>query len=143
MSALIIAPTRELVHQIYDFAAWFLDSDPATYDVKGGELLKIYSCHGNTSFITDHLFLLENQPQIVVFTPGRFMEHFNHRDTSYHKKVDFSTLKWIIIDEVDLLLSQSFYNWTSAISTICKECQALDAKLGEHTLASRRPQKIR
>ncbi|GFE53773.1 ATP-dependent RNA helicase [Babesia ovis] len=139
--SLILAPTRELVKQIYDFCKWFIEKDTKVYDLKGGELLRVYSCHGNTSFIDDHTYLLEKRPQIVVFTPGRFVEHFAHREAGGDKTLDFSSLRWIVIDEVDLLLSQSFYNWTSAVISISNECQRKDAAL-EHTFHPVRPQKI-
>ncbi|GIX66057.1 ATP-dependent RNA helicase [Babesia caballi] len=142
LAALILAPTRELVKQIYDFCAWFVDEDPATYDLRGGELLLVHSCHGNTSFIEDHTFLLDKRPQIVVFTPGRFVEHFAHREASHEKALDFASLKWMVIDEVDLLLSQSFYNWTAAVAAICRQCEGHDEAAARHTFAPHRPQKI-
>ncbi|GBE59651.1 ATP-dependent RNA helicase [Babesia ovata] len=139
---MVLAPTRELVKQIHDICAWFVDDDPATYDLRGGELLRVHSCHGNTSFIEDHTYLLDKRPQIVVFTPGRFVEHYMHRETAYDKTLDFMTLKWIIIDEVDLLLSQSFYNWTAAVVAISKQCQMQDQSASENAFTRHRPQKI-
>ncbi|ORM39730.1 ATP-dependent RNA helicase DBP6 [Babesia sp. Xinjiang] len=139
--ALILAPTRELVKQISDFCSWFVEDDPGTYDLRGGELLRVRSCHGNTSFIDDHTYLIEHRPQVVVFTPGRFVEHFTHREATREKVLDFSTLQWMIIDEVDLLLSQRFYNWTAAVMSICNECQKNDERL-YHTFMPSRPRKI-
>ncbi|KAK1442028.1 RNA helicase like protein [Babesia gibsoni] len=142
LTAIVIAPTRELARQTYDFCIWFMDTDRSNYDLRKGALLKAHCCHGSASFLTDHLCLLNDSPQIVIFTPGRFVEHFNHRMVSKEKSLSFKSLKWIIIDEVDALLAQSFYNWTSAICAICEECREFDARKTLYSPLSHRPQKI-
>lgn len=142
LSAIIIAPTRELAQQTYDFCAWFMDTDQGNYDLRAGSLLKACCCHGSSMFLENHQYLLNERPQIAIFTPGRFVEHYNHRHASHMKSLDFTRLRYIIMDEVDALLSQSYYNWTSAVVEIGKQCQERDSLVGRYTMPSRRPQKI-
>eukprot|EP00371_Babesia_bovis_P001856 XP_001610503.1 DEAD/DEAH box helicase family protein [Babesia bovis T2Bo] len=141
LCALILAPTRELVKQTYDFCTWFLEDDASVYDLKGGTLLRAHLCYGSTSFVDDHTYLLEHSPQIVLFTPGRFVEHYNHRNSSCGKILDYSSIRWMVIDEVDMLLSQSYFNWTSVVTSISRECQEKQSLL-DTSFPVVRPQKI-
>ncbi|AFZ80217.1 DEAD box ATP-dependent RNA helicase family member protein [Theileria equi strain WA] len=136
ISLIVIAPTRELVKQIYEICTWFTTDDPKTYNMYGGEVLRVICCYGNKSFTEDHKILMNKPPHIAIFTPGRFVEHFSYFDVS-ESKINVSTVKWIVMDEVDLLLSQTFHNWTGVVSNIFNEEKAVN-----YSLQSTLPQKI-
>jgi superfamily II DNA/RNA helicase len=91
MQALIIAPTRELAKQIYDFIC------------KIGMYLKIkvHLCTGGTKVLNDKQKLKEGC-HIVVGTPGRVRDMMNRSflDTTY--------LNMLIIDEADEMLGMGF-----------------------------------
>src|SRR5690606_30817032 len=43
---------------------------------------------------------------ILITTPGRLVEHIKTTPG-----LDFDTLRWLVIDEADQLLSQEYQNW--------------------------------
>lgn len=86
---LIISPTRELVLQLSDNFKKFLPTHT------------VVSCYGGHA-IEHELNQLKNNPQIVIGTPGRLLDHMR-RDSC-----DFSQFKQLIIDEYDKLLELNF-----------------------------------
>lgn len=90
--ALILCPTRELCLQIArdleSFAA-FMSS------------VQITAVYGGAS-IENQIRQLEQGPQIIVATPGRL------NDMIRRKRVDFSQVKWVVLDEADEMLDMGF-----------------------------------
>lgn len=90
--ALILCPTRELCMQItrdlQSFAAF----------MPGVNIVPIY---GGASFEVQ-LKQLAAKPQIIVATPGRL------NDMIRRKKVDFSKVSWVVLDEADEMLDMGF-----------------------------------
>jgi ATP-dependent RNA helicase DeaD len=90
--ALILCPTRELCMQItrdlQSFAAF----------MPGVNIVPIY---GGASFDVQ-LKQLAAKPQIIVATPGRL------NDMIRRKKVDFSKVSWVVLDEADEMLDMGF-----------------------------------
>ena len=99
LQALIMAPTHELARQIKNV----LDSI--------GHYLKINSMLlvGGTSVDDDRKQLLENNHQVIVGTPGRIQDMIRRRC------LKLSTLKLLIIDEADEMLSSGFKDQISKI----------------------------
>jgi len=91
--ALIIAPTRELVLQIFNVITnigTFIDN------------LKVKTLIGGTS-VNDDIHELKNKPpQIVVGTPGRIFDMIKRR------KLNIYTVKLFMLDEADEMLSVGF-----------------------------------
>jgi len=100
--ALILAPTRELAQQLVKQAKKMAGS------------AKILTCllTGGDSFKFQASMLRKN-PEIVVATPGRLIEHLE-RGTP-----DFSTLEVLILDEADRMLDMGF---TDDVITIVSNC---------------------
>lgn len=89
---LILCPTRELCLQIArdleSFAAFMED-------------VKITAVYGGAS-IENQIRQLEKGPQVIVATPGRL------NDMIRRKRVDFSQVKWVVLDEADEMLDMGF-----------------------------------
>jgi len=92
IQALIMAPTRELAIQIHKVASTL------------GEFMKeleVKLLIGGKSMDSD-VKELENKPQIIVGTPGRV------HDLIKRKKINTKTIKLMILDEADEMLSSGF-----------------------------------
>ena len=89
--ALILAPTRELAKQVYAQLRLFVANTPLNSAlIVGGENFN------------DQEKLLKREPDIIVATPGRFVDHLQH------KSVFISGLEMLILDEADRMLDLGF-----------------------------------
>ena len=93
--ALIIAPTRELVKQIYTVAINLSNLM---------ESIKIKTLVGGSSVNEDSNYLKHNNPHLIVGTIGRIY------DMVRRKNIDTYTIKLLILDEADEMLSKGFKN---------------------------------
>lgn len=92
IQGLILAPTRELAVQIH------------TVISKLGSFMEILKCSlliGGRSMEQD-MAELENKPHIVVGTPGRV------HDLIRRRKINTKTIKLLVLDEADEMLSSGF-----------------------------------
>ena len=89
--ALILAPTRELALQV----AKELES------LKGDRRLSICTIYGGQS-ITVQLKDLKKNPQIIVGTPGRVIDHLERRSLKLNE------LTYFVLDEADEMLNFGF-----------------------------------
>ncbi len=96
LNTLIIAPTRELVLQIDQQIEGF------SYFC-GATSLAIYGGGEGTAFDQQKAALIQGV-DIVVATPGRLLSHINLKNT------DFSSLKYLVLDEADRMLDMGFYD---------------------------------
>ena len=92
IQALILAPTRELCIQI--------SNDLESY-CKYLQGLNIVSIYGGSS-IKLQINRIKKGAQVVVATPGRL------NDLIRRKKIDLSTVKYVILDEADEMLNMGF-----------------------------------
>jgi superfamily II DNA/RNA helicase len=110
--ALIITPTRELALQIemqIQGLGYFTNANSAA--VYGG---------GSGSEFSKEKEAFSNGTQIIVATPGKLMAHMK---MGY---VDFSKLKFLILDEADRMLDMGFIDDIEKIIDACpKERQSL------------------
>lgn len=89
---LILAPTHELVMQIYRLAVQ-LCSDAALE-------IKCMSIIGEAN-INNQITKLKEKPQLIVGTPGRVL------DLIKKKKINCQTIRTVVIDEMDNLLDNT------------------------------------
>ena len=92
IQGLILAPTRELamqIHTVVEKLSAFINN------------MKCKLMIGGRSMEQD-LKELENKPQIIIGTPGRI------HDLMRRKKIDSKTIKLLILDEADEMLSTGF-----------------------------------
>ncbi|MFC4162303.1 DEAD/DEAH box helicase [Epilithonimonas zeae] len=89
---LVLCPTRELCLQI-------------TKDIKNYtkylKNIKTTAVYGGSS-IMDQIRSLREKPQIIVGTPGRVIDMIGR------KALDFSEVRWVVLDEADEMLSMGF-----------------------------------
>lgn len=99
---LILTPTRELARQILKTAQLFARLTPLKVAmIAGGEELKYQKA------------LLRKNPEIVVATPGRLVEHIAHKST------DFSGVEFLVLDEADRMLEMGLQEDVLRISNEC------------------------
>lgn len=107
---LVLAPTRELCMQI---------------ERQAKELMAGLSCMKTALIVggmplPNQVYRLKQGVQIVFATPGRLAELMDKTDT------DFSQIKILVIDEVDVLMQMGFENQVQSIlETIPRERQTL------------------
>ncbi|WP_321494612.1 DEAD/DEAH box helicase [uncultured Desulfobacter sp.] len=90
--ALILAPTRELVHQIEkDFKGL------AKYSH-----LRIISVFGGTGYHKQQTILTEKPVDVIAATPGRLLDFISK------KMIDLSRVEIVVIDEADRMLDMGF-----------------------------------
>ena len=107
LNAIIMAPTRELAQQIDQQMEGFGFYVPfSSVPVYGGN-------DGGAWGI--QMKGLQNGADIVIATPGRLLSHMNIYD------IDFSGVKYFILDEADRMLDMGFYD---DIITIVKKLPA-------------------
>src|ERR1700710_2999033 len=90
--ALILCPTRELCLQI--------TNDLKNY-AKNMQHVHVVAVYGGAS-ISDQLRQIRRGVQIVVATPGRMLDIINR------KAIDFSKVKFVVLDEADEMLNMGF-----------------------------------
>jgi ATP-dependent RNA helicase DeaD len=90
--ALVLCPTRELCLQI--------TNDIKNYSKKMDNV-HVVAVYGGAS-IMDQLRQIKRGVQIVVATPGRMLDIINR------KAIDFSKVKFVVLDEADEMLNMGF-----------------------------------
>lgn len=93
LQAIIVAPTRELAQQIYDFAIPFTKEFPE---------LKIRLFKSGTEK-ENTLKGLSIAPHIIIGTPGRLADALKDRVLSLKK------VKTVVFDEADMLLKEGYF----------------------------------
>ncbi|KAK6517896.1 ATP-dependent DNA/RNA helicase [Arthrobotrys conoides] len=99
--ALILVPTRELADQVYKVIE--------QYTAFCGKLVTAVNIARNISDSIQQSLLLSH-PKIVISTPSRAAIHFNTETLS------LSSLKYLVIDEADLILSYGHENDMQVLS---------------------------
>ena len=95
LQAIIIAPSRELARQIYDFALAFKDHFPRLkVRLITSEVEKAQNTEGLTT-----------SPHIVIGTPGRLGEIL---DRDY--ELDLHGVKTLVLDEADMLMEAGYFD---------------------------------
>lgn len=91
IQTLILAPTRELAIQVADEIKSFADVGTKIQLLYGGQNVR------------DELMGLKRNPQIVVGTPGRVIDHLTKR-----RSLRIENLKYFVLDEADEMLNIGF-----------------------------------
>ena len=122
VQALILAPTHELVMQIYRLAVQLC---------KDAELdIKCMSIIGEAN-INNQITKLKEKPQLIVGTPGRVL------DLIKKKKINCQTIRTVVIDEMDNLLDNTNQEtMQNIIKSMLRDRQlaAFSATASPHTL---------
>lgn len=100
IQTIIILPTRELANQIYSKSIYFK---------KYNKNLKIKLLVGGTETDAINKKIEKNPPHILITTPQKFYE----LNSNY--KLDLSNLKYIVLDEADMLIDLGFFGLIETI----------------------------
>lgn len=98
--ALIIVPTRPLTQQVRGVIE----------SLSKGTSLRTLVLRTDRAFPEEQKLLDSYAPDIIVTTPGRLVDHIQTTPG-----FDLSSLKYLVIDEADRLLNQSFQEWVSVV----------------------------
>ncbi|CAG8478998.1 2286_t:CDS:10, partial [Paraglomus brasilianum] len=110
LRALIVLPTRDLVAQVKEnFDAFCKGTD-----------LKVGVMTGQTSFANEQSQIVDNSEDILIggsskvdiliATPGRLIDHINSTPN-----FTLQHLRFLVVDEADRLLNQSYQDWLSTV----------------------------
>jgi len=97
--AIILVPTKPLINQV----------KTTLVQLSKGTSLNIASLKNDISIKEEGEKLLDNPPDIIVSTPGRLVDHITN------ESVNLNSLRYLVIDEADRLLNQSFQNWANVL----------------------------
>lgn len=96
VNAIIMAPTRELAQQIDQMMEGFSYYTPFSS-------VAVYGGNDGDAWETQKKGL-QNGAEVVIATPGRLLSHINLYN------IDFSGVKYFILDEADRMLDMGFYD---------------------------------
>jgi len=117
--ALVLAPTRELAHQVSEELR-------ALGAPKG---LKVHAIYGGVP-MGKQIAALNSGVDVVSGTPGRILDHLRRKNMS------FDSLEVIVLDEADEMLSLGFFEDVTRLCDACTSAQqtiVLSASLDEAT----------
>ncbi|KAJ8141261.1 hypothetical protein OY671_005560 [Metschnikowia pulcherrima] len=97
--AIVLVPTKPLISQVAT----------TLRDLSNGTSLSVVSLTNDKSMKEEGSRLLRHPPDIVVSTPGRLVEHL------LNGSISMEALRFLVIDEADKLLNQSFQNWCEVV----------------------------
>ncbi len=99
---LVLVPTRELARQVekqFEQLAQFSSASAGV--LTGGASMQFQRA------------MLRKDPEILIATPGRILEHSNSGDT------ELGNLEYLVLDEADKMLDLGFSDDVTAISEFC------------------------
>lgn len=118
----ITAPSRELAEQLYQTAKQLLEEAPGD--------MHIERAFGGTDTSRQNDRLKNQQPQVVVGTPGRIL------DLVERQALDIHLVKDLVIDEADMTLDMGF------IAAVDQIASRMPAKLGMYVFSATIPDKL-
>lgn len=110
LQSIIIAPTRELARQTYDFARAFLPYYPKFK-------VRLFTSESEVSQNEEGL---SEAPQMVIGTPGRL------KDILVDKHLlNLQSVRSVVLDEADMLLDLGYFGDIEAIFAVLKDPQTM------------------
>lgn len=112
IQAVIISPTKELAMQTYKVAQHIASFSPVSISIK------LYS--GGTDREREIEALKNNQPQIIIATPGKI------KDLAIDKNVlKIYTASYFVVDEVDMALDSGYAEDLDSVAAILKDAKMM------------------
>lgn len=102
LRAVVLLPTRPLITQVVHVFR--------TLAASASTKLHITSLHGDHTLRSEQERLQNTIPDIIVSTPGRLVDHLRLGTISLNH------LQYLVVDEADRLLSDSFNEWASIVT---------------------------
>lgn len=108
LRAVVVVPTRELVSQVFSTAS----------SLTSGSGIKVGTAVGSRALVAEQELLVgighdnttHSKVDILITTPGRLVEHIKSTPG-----FSLNWVKWLVIDEADRLLAQSFQEWVDVV----------------------------
>jgi ATP-dependent RNA helicase RhlE len=91
LQVLVLCPTRELAQQVAE----------DTESLAKGTTVRVHAIFGGVGY-APQIQALEEGWEVVVATPGRFIDHMQQR------RVDLSKVDYLVLDEADRMLDMGF-----------------------------------
>ncbi|KAK9452267.1 P-loop containing nucleoside triphosphate hydrolase protein [Limtongia smithiae] len=98
--AVVVLPTRPLTQQVRNVLEL----------LARGTSLRIMSLRSDRAINEERQLLESSTPDIIVTTPGRLVDHIQST-----KGFTLQHLRYLVIDEADRLLNQSFHEWVDLV----------------------------
>lgn len=99
--AIVVVPTKPLVQQV---------TAVITRLAKGTDL-SVAALKADRSFASEKRLVQTMSPDIIVTAPGRLVDHIRSQTPGF----ELSALQYLVIDEADRLLNQSFQEWVDVL----------------------------
>jgi ATP-dependent RNA helicase DDX51/DBP6 len=104
LRALVVVPTRDLAIQVRQVFDTFTK----------GTVVKVAGLYGQNTFKEEQSMLVDDEGDVggssrvdvLVCTPGRLVDHLQQT-----RRFTLQHVKYLVVDEVDRLVSQSFQEW--------------------------------
>lgn len=106
LRALIIVPTKPLIQQVRGVME----------ELSRGTRLSSMVLKTERPFKEEQRAVIQNKPDIIITTPGRLVDHIRQTELFTLKY-----LKYLVIDEADRLLNQSFQEWVNVVISALEE----------------------
>jgi ATP-dependent RNA helicase DDX51/DBP6 len=114
LRAVILLPTRDLALQVLHIFETLIDG--------AGLQLSAIGLMGKVGLKQEQKMIAKSKPQpdIVVATPGRLVTHLTQTPD-----FNLAALQWLVIDDADRLLQQSYQDWVSEVMNSIEQSAAL------------------
>lgn len=99
--ALIVLPTRPLIQQVAN----------VLHALAKKTGLNLLTLGADRTFREEQRSILSSQADIIVSTPGRLVDHIRSQTPGF----TLAHLQYLVIDEADRLLNQSYQEWTDVV----------------------------
>jgi ATP-dependent RNA helicase SrmB len=119
---LVLVPTRELARQVLKQCRSLMGKTP----------LQVYGITGGADFKYQQSLFRKN-PEVIIATPGRLLEHCEHNSTS------LGFLQMLVLDEADRMLDMGFREDVLKINEYCapqRQVLMVSATLNHRELGS-------
>lgn len=115
LRAIILVPTRPLINQV----------SQTLRDLSKGTVLTVVSLTSDLSIKEEGRKVQKTVPDIIVSTPGRLVDHL------LNGSISMQYLRFLVVDEADRLLNQSFQNWCEVVVSNLEKWNDSMANIGQ------------
>lgn len=106
VACLVVLPTKDLAAQVHEVFALLC----------AGTHLSVALFAGERPF-HEEVEQLQSMPEIIVCTPGRLRDHI----ANPAMRAALASLRWLVIDESDRLLSKQYHQWVSDVIPLLQD----------------------
>lgn len=112
--AIVLLPTKPLIQQVRSVME----------SLAKGTSLHVVALRSERKFKDEQLLITTNVPDIIITTPGRLVDHIQSTPG-----FSLSNLQYMVVDEADRLLNQSFQEWVEVVLNAVESSETTTAPL--------------